>query len=382
MKNIYLVLFILFCSSFAFAYESSLDTFGFKPIIINQPNKVDCIDLNITLPINETQKEHDPILSVYADFIGEIGDNSYVSVQINNSDEKILWPESFFCETDCVSRVFVPELRNNSAMAKICLRTGGKSTAKLTNAKIGLYNSPILLIENIAPSEIVLGQRAQIKIKVSNLGSKPSDVFVQFVAEDLRAFIDITSFDIVEGDASASTKINANEEKEFIFYIKPTQVSPYNLPSSVLFFENIFGEKQKVFSSHPQLNVTAPNQIDLVLIGGELKENVFNFKVRLKNNYATNFDGNLTIFPIDLVEQKTKIFLPAFAEKEIVFTTNELPIGMYSLIAQVDNNTAVYLSESISFGINNKNYIFEIFFAIIAIIVAISIFLAIHFEKI
>ncbi len=382
MKKIYLVLFILFCSSFALAYESSLDNFGFEPIIINQPNKVDCVDLNITLPVNELEETKDPILSVYADFLGEEGDNSYVSVQINDLKEKILWPESFFCETDCVSRVFVPELRNNSVMAKICLRAGGKSTAKLTNAKIGLYNSPILSIENIAPNEIVLGQRAQIKIKVSNVGSKPSDVFVQFVAEDLRAFIDITSFDIVEGDASASTKINANEEKEFIFYIKPTQVSPYNLPSSVLFFENIFGEKQKVFSSHPQLSVIAQNQIDLVLIGGELKDNVFNFKVRLKNNYATEFDGNLTIFPMDLVEQKTNIFLPSFGEKEIEFSTSTLPIGSYSLIAQVDNNASTYLSESISFDVTNKNYAFEIFFAIIAVIITITIFLAIHFEKI
>jgi hypothetical protein len=382
MKNIYLVLFVLFCSSFALAYESNLDNFGFKPIIINQPNKVECVDLNIALPITEFEKANDPILSIYADFLGEEGDNSYVSVQINNSKEKILWPESFVCKTDCVSRVFIPELKDNSVMTKICLRAGGKSTAKLTNAKIGLYNSPILSIENIAPEEIVLGQRAQIKIKVSNVGSKPSDVFVQFVAEDLRAFIDITSFDIVEGDTSASTRINANEEKEFIFYIKPTQASPYNLPSSVLFFENIFGEKQKVFSSHPQLSVIAQNQVDLVLIGGELKDNVFNFKVRLKNNYSTGFDGNLTIFPIDLVEQKTNVVLPAFVEKEIEFSTNILPVGNYSLIAQVDNNDEKYLSESISFEVNNKNYMFEIFFAIIAIIIAISIFLAIHFEKI
>jgi hypothetical protein len=382
MKKVYLVLLVLFFASFSLAYESNLDNFGFEPIIINETNKTVCTDLNIELLEEDFAKSIDPILSVYASFLGEDGDNSYVSVKINDLPEKLLWPETFFCENDCVARVFVPSLKSGEVNAKICLRTGGKSTAKISKALIGLYDSPILSIENVSPKEIILGQRAQIKIKIKNVGSRPVDGFVQFVAEDLRSFIDITSFDIVEGDASADTTINSNEETEFIFYIKPTQVSTYNLPSSVIFFENIFGEKQQLFSSHPQLNVLAQEQIEVVLISGDLKDTNFNFSVRVKNNYAQDFNGVLTIFPIDLLEQETSLFLPGFTEKELSFSTKKLSPGIYSILAQVDNNHETYLSESTSFEVTDNDYSFEIFFAIIAMIIAVAIFLVIHYKKI
>jgi hypothetical protein len=69
-------------------------------------------------------------------------------------------------------------------------------------------------------------------IIVSNTGTKPADVFVQFIHPDTRAKVPIKSFDIVEGESSTSTTIAAGESKSFNYYIKPTTLGLYNLPSA------------------------------------------------------------------------------------------------------------------------------------------------------
>ncbi len=386
-KFVSLLLVLLFLTAGAYAFEKELTNFGFEAVSLTSPNETHCQTIQISIPSEELINNYEPILSIYANFVGEKSDNSYVSVKINDMDTKILWPESFVCNSDCVARVFVPELRNNNSVSgKICVVSGGKSTASLsTKSKIGLYTSPILEIENISPEKMVLGERAKMIIRVKNIGSISSDVFVQFIAQDLRAFIEITSFDIVEGDASASTTIKKGETKEFVYYIKPTKVSSYNLPSAVLFFENIFGERQKILSSHPQLEVYKPEQISLVLISSKkenIEKNKFTFEVAIKNNYDEEFAGKLLVYPTDIVNNpELEIKIPAFAEKKVFFSTEELMPGNYSVIVQVDNNGILYTSESISFSVVDNDFVFEIVFSILAILIACIIFLVIYFEK-
>jgi hypothetical protein len=223
----------LFSITFA---QVDLSNFDFNGIYLNKENTKLCETIFVDLP---QELDKDAILSVKAAFFGVKEDNSYVSVKINNGKEKVIWPEFFSCAgEECLARVFVPELKHGETAIRLCLNSGGKTTkAELFEySTIGFYKTPVFSIENIAPDKIFLGERAKMKIVISNEGELDANVFVQFIAEDLRTLLEITSFDIVEGDTSAEKIILANSSEEFVYYIKPSIVSSYNLPSAVLSF--------------------------------------------------------------------------------------------------------------------------------------------------
>ena len=376
---------ILFLVSFVGALEFPLSNYGFNEIDVIGASMRECQSFTLDLTsLKDTAFYSEGILSLKTDFIGEKGDNSFISVKINSEKEQVLWPEYFSCNNGCWARLFIDDLLDDTKLVRVCISTGGKTSSAKVNASstIGLYDTPTLEIKNTSPSEIVLGQRAEMNIIVKNKGTKDADVFVQFIAQDLRSLLKITSFDIVEGDASATEIIPAGEEKRFTYYIKPTQASVYNLPAAALFFDNIFGETQQITSTHPQLSVIAPKQIDLVLVSEGLIDNQMTTKVVVRNNWDTPFDGNLSIKPYDLLTGNIiKVFLDKKQEKEFIFKTKTLLPGKYSLLAEIDANDTIYVSDSVSFQIQSKDMTIEIVIAVIAIIIALAIFFRIYFGK-
>lgn len=378
LKKILILLILLIMLSFTIADESPLNLFGFNDIKLIGPNQKVCE--NIVLPENNTNKFG--IISLKTEFIGEIGDNTYVLVSFNG-DEQIIWTDNFNCLDKCVARIFVPK-STDPIETKICLNAGGKSISSqiFSNSFIGFYDTPVIEIEHISPQLIILDERAEMKIRLKNSGNKEADIFVQFLSENLREFLNITSFDIVQGDTSVKTTLLPNQEKEFIYYIKPTKVSSYNLPTAVVFFENIFGENQKISSNYPSLIVLDKEKVNLILISEELKENNFKFKLIIKNNRADNITGNLILLPNDLFfDNNVEINLRSFEEKEILFEINNLKSGNYSIMTQFLLNDNLFISNSLEFVIKEKDYFFEIIFSLIGIIISLLIFSWIYFQK-
>jgi len=365
--------------SFSFAADS-LAIYGFQGIDITESGQKECATLNVDYTQKESISENG-ILSVRAEFIGKDSDNSYVLAKINGEETRI-WPEEFVCDSGCWARVYIPELKYTPTEIEICLITGG-ATQKATlfsNSTIGLYSSPILLIENVSPEKILLGQRAELKTIIKNIGSRDADIFVQFVGEDTRAIIEISSFDIVEGDPKATATIKAGETRIFSYYIKPNLTSSYNLPSSILTFTNIFGEKQKVSSNHPALSVLDPNQADIIMISDGLNEDMFKFKVKVTNNWSESFYGTIEIMPSDLVENSQRdIVILGNDEGEFEFMTKVLAPGNYSISAILLDGNDTFTTTSTSFEVNKVDFVFEIILAIVGGIIALAIFLVIYF---
>jgi len=365
--------------SFSFAADS-LSSYGFKGIDLTGAGQKECSIVNVDYTEKETISQNG-VLSLKAEFIGKDGDNSYVLAKING-EEKRIWPENFVCDQGCWARVYIPELKYIPTEIELCLVTGG-ATQKATlfsDSTIGLYSSPIILIENRAPDKIFLGQRAELETIIKNIGSKEIEIFVQFVGEDTRAVIEISSFDIVEGDPKATTTIKPGETKTFSYFIKPNLTSSFNLPSSILTFTNIFGEKQKISSNHPSLSVLDPNQIDILMISEGLEKDMFKFKVKVTNNWPKAFEGKIKIFPEDLLEEaEQNIILPGNGEAEFAFVTLPLLPGNYSMSATLIDGNDVFTTKSISFEVNKTDFIFEIVLAIVGGIIALAIFLIIYF---
>lgn len=376
------ILLFLFLLTNVFAYEAPLSNYGFVGISVDKASTKECKELTISIPDSAKEEVGAGILSVGAVFTDYKNDSSYLTISINEGVEEVLWPENFSCTQDCWARIFVPDLKNETKI-NLCAVLGGltKKVEITSNSFIGIFDTPVLSIKNNAPNEIFLGERAKMSIVVSNNGTKAANVYVQFVHPDTRAKVTITSFDIVEGDSSATTTLNPNETKQFDYFIKPTVISSYNLPSAALFFNNIFGEKQTIISSHPQMSVLNPNHIEVSLFA--LNEQApYNFKAIIKNNWAEPFKGTIIISPqTALKEAIQQIEVLGKSEKEIIFDSTELASGKYSFFATVTDMNNVYSSNKIELESKQNSVPFEIMFAILGIVIGAAIFAWIYFAK-
>ncbi len=384
LRKFFLILLIFFIfSGFVFSQnvqEYDLSEFGLEQITVSDEYSTVC--QKIFLPGNIFPKDANlfPVISLFVDFEGDVSDNSFVSISTNGSDRQVFWRENFVCEPDCVAR-HIP-LKKDFNNIELCVRTNIFPVVLEEYSKIGFYETPVLTIESISPGSIILGEQAEMVVVIENMGSKSADVFIQFMADDLRALLEITSFDIVSGQTSSSAIISPNSSKKFSFFIKPSLLGSYNLPASELVFKNIFGEKQRKTSNHPQLSVIEPDQLDIFLLVRGIEDNKFHFDIVIKNNWDSYFDGNLTIFPTGTTEfEDSSLVISPLSERVISVESLQLPPGNYSLFVSIDSNDFSYESEQISFVIKKEDYFFEIVFSVIAILFALGIFGFIYFGK-
>ncbi len=383
MKNqLFVILLLLFFAALANAYEAPLSNFGFDGTDNNTNGSRACKELTISLPQEAINEKGEGILSLKGVFVEPALDNTFVSVSINGGEEKIYWHESFNCaQGECWARVFVPDLKAFETKVNLCLVLGGKTKSASIEKEsyVGIYNTPVLSIRNSAPQSIYLGNRAEMRIIVENNGTKDADVFVQFIHPDTRAIVPITSFDIVEGESSASAKIFAGETKQFVYYIKPSLLSSYNLPSAALFFTNVFGENQVLISNHPLMSVVTPKRIELTLVSIE-ENNTKKFKAIIKNNWQTEFSGIITLSPQTEVLSATKeLIIAPNSEKEILFEALPLNQGNYSFFATIRDRNQIYSSNKIDVSIQSSQMPVELIVSILGIIIGAIIFAWIYF---
>jgi len=383
-RQILALVLIISLASIAFAYEVPLSTFGFEGIQIDSPFGNECETITIDMANNATAKESQGVLSILGDFDKADNDNSYISLSVNGGKEKIIWPERMICGEECWARIFVPELSQGSTNLTLCLRTGTYTTSGLvsSNSYVGFYDTPVLWIENRAPSKIFLGQRAMMSITIKNTGSKDANIFAQFVQEDTRSLVEIKSFDIIEGDSSVTTSIKAGETREFFYYIKPTTASSYNLSSTALYFDNVFGEKQVIVSNHPQMEVLTPEQIEISLVGAEEVNGVFRLKLIAKNNWDSAYEGKLDFTPAEIIfDSNQDIFIAPKATQEISVRTRTLSPGSYSFAASVSDTNATYNTQTITYEVKREGIPIELILAGLAVVVAAAVILWVYKGK-
>ena len=178
MKKILPILLLIFLIGTVFAYEQPLSAYGFSEISNTTNSTTLCKEITVALPDTAIAEKGAGILSLAANFVEDVNDSTYVSVSVNNGEEKKFWHESFNCTDYCHARVFIPELKQGATKINICAVLGGasKSLTVLTNSYIGVYDTPVLSIKNSSPAEIFLGNRAKMSISVTNSGTKAASV--------------------------------------------------------------------------------------------------------------------------------------------------------------------------------------------------------------
>ena len=384
MKKILPLLLLILLSSAVFAYEQPLSVFGFSGLTNTTNSTTLCKEFTVALSDAVLAQKGAGILSLSVSFLGDVNDSTYVSVSVNNGEEKKYWHESFTCTDKCSARVFIPELKQGPSKINICTVLGGasKSLTVGEDSLIGIYNTPVLSIKNSSPTQIFLGNRAKMEISVTNSGTKSTEIFVQFIHPDTRAQIPITSFDIVDGDSSATAVIAPNETKQFIYHIKPTVISAYNLPLAALFFKNIFGEEETLLSKHPFMNVLEKKQLDVSLVSVSDTDPRM-FKAIIKNNYDATFNGIITIAPqTEFAVYSQEISILPLSDKDLLFEANTLANGKYVFQATIRDNNNIYSSNIIDVEVTKTGLSIQIILAIAGIIIGAIIFGWIYFVKV
>ena len=371
------------------AFQTPLSEFGFEGADANAPLSRDCQTITLNISSNASGNETVGILSLRANFESIKSDSSYVSVKTLEGTQ-LIWPENLLCaegdevsDGNCWARIFLPALSTQEVETEICVQTGGETAfGKIFfDSFVGLYNSPRITITNSAPAEIDLGERAKLSTKIKNSGTKNATVFIQFVKPDTRAAVDITSFDIIDGQSTTTLLLKAGEEQEFSYYVKPSKASSYNLSSSIAVFENVFGEQQGVISNHAQMNVKELKQIELTLVGREISSKEFELKAIVKNNSSEPFNGTIFISPSAFIRDSNQdLFVEPLNEKSVYFYSKELPLGAYSFTATIVDNNTQYASNTITAELKDQPIPFEIIFAVIGVII-LAVFLYFIYGK-
>jgi hypothetical protein len=379
---------LVMLAQLAFAYDSPLSHFGFEGISIGSPSDRNCWSYDFSVSGHIEGSQRHGIISVKASFDGPQNDNSYVTVRINGGTPKVFWPENFSCgDNGCWARVFAEELANDSTAVELCIATGNETSgaALSENSYIGFYDTPVITIETAAPKNVILGDQVKLSTVLRNAGSKDVDIFAQFIHPDTRSLTEITSFDIVQGDSSASTTLKAGDTKTFNYYIKPTLPSGYNLPYAVVFFDNVFGEKQALTSSHPQMVVSSPQQIEVSVIGTDVSGNAENFvilKAVIRNLWNEQFEGEILMSPADIVsDANQEIIVSPLGEQEVIFQTKNLSPGSYQFSAMVSDSNHTYTSNTISSDVKKPAFPIEIVLALIGIVAAIIVLYWVYVAK-
>jgi len=368
----------------ALAYEAPLSSYGFSEVNLTGQPAEKCQDVVISIPDSAKNEAGAGILSINASFTDPKVDNTFVAVSINGAEAKMLWTEDFVCKDTCLGRIFLPEIKASETRLTICTALGGetKSIDVLPTSTVGIYNTPIISIQNLAPGLIHLGERAKLSTIVSNTGTSDANLYIQFIHPDTRAKVSITSFDIVDGDSSVYTFLKAGETKQFDYYVKPSIVSTFNLPSAAMFFTNIFGENQVILSNHPFMRVQKQEALEVSLVSISDTQ-PFELKALIKNNTADEFSGKVILTPqTALVEPVMDFIVAAGGEREVTFNAKtQLAAGTYEFSASIVDVNDIYTSNPINLEAKSNGISFEIIFAIIGVLVGLAIFAWIYFMK-
>jgi uncharacterized repeat protein (TIGR01451 family) len=177
----------------------------------------------------------------------------------------------------CWHRLWLPEGTSNPLVEntlRVCIGTGDSITriTMSSQSKIGLYQTADFRSESAFRVEaektrLVIGEKTKITMLIHNQGSAAADVEVQYarpVAEDKPAF------SVVEGKNYFEGSIDAGEQKEITYIIKPRKAIQMTMPPAIIYYKNEFGEQTSKFSNLVTLQVREPDRkVEVFLAKGK-----------------------------------------------------------------------------------------------------------------
>ena len=234
VKHVLVGFFFIVLLTTVFSVEYPFSINGFTGMIVKNSEQSRCQNISFQVPAESFIGGEVPIISIKSNFFPNFVGDSFIRYTLNESKIGTLWGEDFKCDNNvCWARIYLEknDLHQQNTL-NLCAYVLGQTEKIeiLPESNISFYDAPAFTITSVSPEQVFLGEKVPMKIIATNYGTINSNVFIQFIENDVRSVLEISSFDIVEGESSAQTEINAGETKEFNYTIKPTLVSSYNLP--------------------------------------------------------------------------------------------------------------------------------------------------------
>ena len=250
-------------------FERNFGEMGYETLVIEGAEETGCQEIKFIYPgnIDFLDQEIYPIASLGVEFWpvqeGKMDANSF----LNGQEISGTGIDDFKClEGKCWERIALPKetLKKEENVLRMCLGTGNSITkiTLLNESSVGLYKTADFSEENsftmkAEKTDLVIGEKTEIKILLHNQGSASTQTEIKFarpLAEDKNAF------SVVEGDTYFEGEIEAGEEIEITYVVKPRMAAHMTLPPAIVYYKNAFGEEEAKFSNLVSLNIREPER--------------------------------------------------------------------------------------------------------------------------
>lgn len=241
--------------------EKMLTSIGFTGLTLSTANQTQCVLLSFSPFADSEKKGNDTLLSFTWDLLplSEMDSNIFVRDKITNEPIRVLTPNDRTSTGRIHMEIPHANVHSPTTALELCGATSasGEWLHVSEEGTIGLYQQPKFdgpthFQTIIAGKNPLLGQEIPIQVSLTNTGSQPADVRI-----DYRKY-DLPYIPLLKGQTGFEGTIEPGEQKIITYLIKPLRAVQILLPPAVLTYTDIFGETVTQESTRAYLEVAAP----------------------------------------------------------------------------------------------------------------------------
>lgn len=400
MKRIVFAMVLVCLLQFATAAvlsEKTLSDSGYNDFIVQGVDTNACTQIAFAKDLSQNFAGDYTVFSLHAQFLPVLSEDAKAIVFLNNDSNALETIKATDFENNWYRLILPREklLEKNSLL--VCLKTSNTvvEARLLSDSIIGTYKMPEFKAENfvksVSNSNPIIGEEFEVTITITNTGSEATDVNVL----NKKLEIDNERVQILRGQTSYFNIIKPDETVAIHYFVKAKQATVMSLQGAVAYYTNVFGERKRIVSNYPSLNVTEPEIKVKALFF--LKEAVKKTGEQTSAQIAVKNEGRNTLYNISmnlqlpqgiiLVNGNAIENIKSLKPKETRFFDLNLSSGTakeYELgckLVYLDYNVTETNCETANLSFEERTIPAELIFAIILVACSIAVYAFLQTRK-
>ncbi len=288
--------------------EKTLKDKGYNSLSVEGTEKTECMEVEFLREEFPGLEEEGSrfIVSVKAEFLPQMEGKASVDIFLNGEHIGRIPQEEFVCESgECWGRVQADkEILRQENKVKFCGRTG-KSITRINisnESLLGTYFVPAfgegdftkcIFLESggcVKEYEASLGEDLNVNILIHNRGG--GEAFIRF--KDKRSIIGEKEERKELADVDFNFLLPAGETRIISYPVRVKEAGPMSLGPSAIYYDNVFGEEQLLFSNTVDLTVRyAEPKAEAFILEKDDEEKKARAKVVVRNDSPYPLHGIL-----------------------------------------------------------------------------------------
>ncbi|MFA4907026.1 MAG: BatD family protein [archaeon] len=245
--------------------EKSFSDSGYSALAVSEADTEKCAEYQFLKDMNQNSAEYYTVASLHAEFSPVASRDAKAAVYLakSGSTEFILVKQASSADfRQNWMRVELPkESLSGQNTLKVCLKTSFSTSnaSLLADSMIGTYKMADFsgtnsIVQSVSSREPVVGEQVTVDIKVTNTGSEGTLAKIYYWDVPMLE----SAMKVVGGQTEKEEFLEAGQSTTMTYYIKPKRPIEMSLPSAIVSYTNVFGEKQTVLSNYENLKVKQP----------------------------------------------------------------------------------------------------------------------------